>query len=119
MRRLSRTLAASHHVDLPLAALEEVSDGTSSTFSCAGDLLPDEASDINLIEVAGTDNDFVATKRIAQVLAKRHHVDPDTIMPKLHDLFGLGELSSDHFRPFSEEVQCTTSLAVCGSSSIY
>lgn len=63
------------------------SDDTLSTFSCEGDLLPDEAADLNLIAVAGTDNDFVAIKRIAQVLVKRREVDLDTVMPKLLHLF--------------------------------
>lgn len=64
------------------------SDDTLSTFSCSGDLLPDEAADLNLIQAAGTDNDFVAIKRIAHVLAKRRHIDPDEVMPKLQELFG-------------------------------
>ena len=64
-----------------------ISDDTLSTFSCLGDLLPDETADINLIEAAGTDNDFVAVKRIAHVLARRRHVDPDSMMPKLLELF--------------------------------
>lgn len=79
-------------LDMSLAVSEprtSFSDDTLSTFSCAGDLLPDEAADVNLIRVAGTDNDFVAMKRIAQVLAKRRHVDADTIMPKLQELFGV------------------------------
>jgi hypothetical protein len=68
-------------------AKSHVSADTLSTFSCAGDLLPDEAADVNLIQAAGTDNDLVAVRRIANVLAKRRHVDPDTVMPKLLSLF--------------------------------
>ena len=75
-----------------------MSDDTLSTFSCIGDLLPDETADVNLIEAAGTDNDFVAIKRIAHVLAKRRQVDPETVMPKLLELFAaqtvVGEKSS-------------------------
>lgn len=73
-------------------ARKSLSDDTLSTFSCAGDLLPDETRDVNLIEVAGTDNDFVAIKRIAQVLAKRRHIDQDKIMPKLQQLFGTQDV---------------------------
>lgn len=68
-------------------AKTHVSDDTLSTFSCAGDFLPDETTDVNLIQAAGTDNEFVAVKRIARVLAKRRHVDPDSVMPKLLSLF--------------------------------
>jgi hypothetical protein len=42
---------------------------------------------VNLIQAAGTDNDLVAVRRIANVLAKRRHVDPETVMPKLLSLF--------------------------------
>jgi len=70
------------------------SDDTLSTFSCAGDLLPDETADVNLIEAAGTDNDFVAIKRIANVLARRRNVDPSSVMPKLCELFDAGSLQS-------------------------
>ena len=72
-----------------------ISDDTLSTFSCVGDLLPDETADVNLIEAAGTDNDFVAIKRIAQILAKRRHVDPDAVMPKLLELFAARALESE------------------------
>ena len=71
------------------------SDDTLSTFSCVGDLLPDEAADVNLIEAAGTDNDFVAIKRIAQVLAKRRNIDSDTVMPKLLELFVAQSFESE------------------------
>ncbi|KAK5126205.1 hypothetical protein LTR08_004786 [Meristemomyces frigidus] len=64
------------------------SDDTFSTFSCVSDLLPDETADINLIEVAGTDNDLVAIKRIAAILARHRNVDPSTVMPKLVEMFG-------------------------------
>ena len=63
------------------------SDDVLSAFSSVGDFLPDETADINLIKAAGTDNDFVAIKRIAHVLAKRRNMDVNSIMPKLLDLF--------------------------------
>ena len=72
-----------------------ISDDTLSTFSCAGDLLPDEAADVNLIQAAGTDNDFVAIKRIANVLAKRRQVDPDAVMPKLQALFDAHSVADE------------------------
>lgn len=62
-------------------------DDTISTFSCVGDFLPDEASNVTLIGAAGTDNDFVAIKRIAQVLARRRNVDVDVVIPKLLEMF--------------------------------
>ena len=72
-----------------------ISDDTISTFSCAGDLLPDEAADVNLIQAAGTDNDYVAIKRIAKVLAKRRQVDPDAVMPKLQALFNAQYVANE------------------------
>lgn len=122
MRRLSRDLeAANVQADLPsgtpptapralveATAFEEQnmgklsisepktsgSDDTFSTFSWPGDFLPTESADIDLINVAGTDNDFVAIKRIAQVLAKRRNIDVDTIMPKLLKLFAAQSLQN-------------------------
>lgn len=72
-----------------------ISDDTMDTFSCEGDLLPDETADVNLIEVAGTDNDFIAIKRIAHVLAKRRRIDVEEIMPKLRELFAAQPAESD------------------------
>lgn len=68
-------------------------DGSISTFSCAGDLLPDEAASAKLVEAAGSD-DFVAIKRIAQVLARRRNVDVEAIMPKLLDMFAAQSLDA-------------------------
>jgi hypothetical protein len=86
-----------------------ISDGTLSTFSCAGDLLPDEAADVNLIQAAGTDNDFVAIKRIANVLAKRRQVDPDAALPKLQALFDAQSVANER----------SSSLPTClGKSSV-
>ena len=67
-------------------------EDTVSTFSCAGDLLPDENTRVNLVDAAGTDNDLVAIKRIAQVLARRRNVDVDAVMPKLLEMFGAQSL---------------------------
>ena len=64
-----------HHVETTprpdSAAKTNVSDDTLSTFSCVGDFLPDETADINLVQMAGTDNEVVAVRRIANFLAKR------------------------------------------------
>ncbi|KAK3715578.1 hypothetical protein LTR37_007066 [Vermiconidia calcicola] len=76
-----------------------VSDDTFSTFSCAGDLLPDEAADVTLMEPTGTDHDLAAIKRIATVLAKRRGVDTDDVMPKLIELFVA--------QPFDNERSCS------------
>ena len=81
------------HLDTSFEASEpwmSLSDDTLSTFSCAGDLLPDEANGFNIVKPAETDKDFVAIKNIAHVLAKRRQVDPDKILPKLKELFGGG-----------------------------
>lgn len=82
----------------PKASFSE--DDTVSTFSCAGDLLPDEAPhSAQLFETSGTDSDFVAIKRIAQVLARRRHVDADMIIPKLLDMFDAQSLGIPRSSP--------------------
>ena len=86
-------------------------DDTVSTFSCAGDLLPDEATDANLIEAAGTDNDFVAIKRIAHILARRRNIDIDGVMPKLLQMFAAQTLESGHNDPGAEVSRPATALA--------
>ncbi|KAK4549077.1 hypothetical protein LTR36_007533 [Oleoguttula mirabilis] len=62
------------------------SDETCSTFSCVSDLLPDEV--VNVIETAGTEDELVAIKRVANVLARRRDIDPSTTVSKLSELFG-------------------------------
>ncbi|RMX82497.1 hypothetical protein D0869_06013 [Hortaea werneckii] len=67
--------------------MESMSDDTTSTFSCAGDLFESENGNVNLMNAAGTDNDVVAVQRIAHVVARRRNIDTKDIMPKLLNLF--------------------------------
>ena len=94
-----------------------ISDDTLSTFSCLGGLLPDEAADVNLIQAAGTDNDFVAIKRIAHVLAKRRHIDPDDVMPKLLELFAARSLENERSFSLPSGLGKFSLQAVCASLS--
>ena len=80
--------------DSPFRQSDTLSDDTLSTFSCVGDCLPDDATDVNLIDAAGTDNEMVAVKRIANILAKRRKVDVNIVLPKLLSLFSLDQV--DH-----------------------
>ncbi|KAK5126283.1 hypothetical protein LTR85_010519 [Meristemomyces frigidus] len=80
------------------------SNDTCSTFSCVSDLLPDETPDANLAEAAGTDGDFVAIHRIANVLARRRNIDPSIIMPKLTKLFDAQTLQPDASTPRIENM---------------
>ncbi|KAI6795189.1 hypothetical protein KC332_g16800 [Hortaea werneckii] len=71
-----------------------MSDDTTSTFSCAGDLFEHESGNVNLVNAAATDTDVVAVKRIAHVLARRRNIDAKVIMPKLLSLFDGGPPTS-------------------------
>ena len=68
--------------------------GSLSTFSCAGDPLPDETAAAVLVKPPDTASDFVAMQLIAQALAKRRGVDPESIMPKLNKLFAGDVITS-------------------------
>ncbi|WPH04127.1 Hypothetical protein R9X50_00701200 [Acrodontium crateriforme] len=61
------------------------SDDTGSTFSCLGDLLPDETT----VESSGSasENESAAIKRIANVHARRRNLDQTKLLPKLMGLF--------------------------------
>jgi hypothetical protein len=68
------------------------SDDTLSTFSCAGDLLPDEANekevhhgDPALEHVS--DNDMEDIRRMVATISNRRGIDAETVMPRLLDLF--------------------------------
>jgi len=69
------------------------SDETFSTFSFAGDVWSDANADTEAAECTGDENELFAIKRIATVLARRRHINPDEVMPKLLDLCSV--LSSD------------------------
>ncbi|KAF7196188.1 hypothetical protein HII31_02589 [Pseudocercospora fuligena] len=62
------------------------SDDTFSTFSCEGDLLPDETITFGPAPSANVD-DFSSIAQIAHAVARRRNVDPSTVLPQLLDLF--------------------------------
>lgn len=67
------------------------SDDTLSTFSCAGDLLPDEANEKELhhsdraFEYV-SDNDMEDIRRMAATISSRRGPDAEVVMPRLLDL---------------------------------
>jgi hypothetical protein len=71
-----------------------LSDDTASTFSCAGDLLPDETN-MKDIQRSGPaiehcpDNDIEDIRRMAATISSRRGIDAEAVMPRLLDLFRL------------------------------
>lgn len=68
------------------------SDDTTSTFSCAGDFLPDEASDKGLrvsSEQVGSagDSDMAEIRQMAVNLSRQRGVSAESIIPRLLELF--------------------------------
>ena len=63
-----------------------LSDETTSTFSCPGDLLPDEVADTHLLDPSGGEHVFLAIRRIARAIAKRRNVDEEVITARLSHL---------------------------------
>ncbi|KAM0716979.1 hypothetical protein Q7P37_006831 [Cladosporium fusiforme] len=68
------------------------SDDTTSTFSCAGDFLPDEGSEKGLRESSeqlGTvvDNEMAEIRKMAVTISRRRGVSAESIIPRLLDLF--------------------------------
>lgn len=74
------------------------SDDTFSTFSCVGDLLPDETANVEMSRLM-TAEDLSAIEQIARTLARRRRVDPARILPQLLSLFGTQELEGGHRSP--------------------
>ena len=68
------------------------SNDTTSTFSCAGDLLPDEATEkevqhgVTVFEHV-SDNDIKDIRRMAATICSRRGIDAEAVMPRLLDLF--------------------------------
>ena len=68
------------------------SDDTTSTFSCAGDLLPDEANEkeahhgVPAFEQV-SDNDIEDIRSMATTISSRRGIDAEAVMPRLLDLF--------------------------------
>jgi hypothetical protein len=79
----------------PQSAVEtrvSISDDTTSTFSCAGDLLPDEASDkgvhINCpAHEIVSDSDADEIRKMAYAISSKRGVNAESIMPRLLELF--------------------------------
>jgi hypothetical protein len=66
-----------------------ISDDTTSTFSCAGDFLPDEASDkgIHAHSEHVSDSDVDEIRKMAVAISSRRGVNAESIMPRLLELF--------------------------------
>lgn len=68
------------------------SDSTTSTFSCAGDLLPDESNDKGFHSGGPSfddvsDNDIEDIRQMAATISSRRGIDTESVMPRLLDLF--------------------------------
>lgn len=63
------------------------SDDTFSVFSCEG-VFPEAPNHTMHADTNGAGDDLVEIERIANVLARRRHVDPARVIPQLLDLFG-------------------------------
>jgi hypothetical protein len=76
------------------------SDDTTSTFSCAGDLLPDESND-KALHFEGpsfehmSDNDIEDIRQMAATISSRRGLDAESVMPRLLDLFRSPEAPND------------------------
>jgi hypothetical protein len=66
-----------------------ISDDTTSTFSCAGDFLPDEASDkgVHAHSEHVSDSDVDEIRKMAVAISSRRGVNAESIMPRLLELF--------------------------------
>jgi hypothetical protein len=80
------------------------SDDTTSTFSCAGDLLPDEAN-MKEVHFSGSaieqcsDNDIDNIRHMAATISRRRGIDAEAVMPRLLDLFrSQGPMDNAHVR---------------------
>jgi hypothetical protein len=68
------------------------SDDTTSTFSCAGDLLPDEVNEKGVHDGDTafehmSNNDIEDIRRMAATISTRRGIDAEVVMPRLLDLF--------------------------------
>lgn len=102
-----------------------LSDDTTSTFSCAGDLLPDEANEkkVHCVDPAfehGPDNDIEDIRHMAATISSRRGIDAETVMPRLIDLFcshgPLNDAHAQHSNP--TQLQRVATAPVASASNI-
>jgi hypothetical protein len=85
------------------------SDDTTSTFSCAGDLLPDESND-KALHFEGpsfehmSDNDIEDIRQMAATISNRRGLDAESVMSRLLDLFRPQATPNDAHVQQSNEV---------------
>ena len=87
-----------------------LSDDTTSTFSCAGDLLPDEANEkrVHHGDIAfenASDDDIEDIRRMAATISSRRGIDAEAVMPRLLDLFCPQEPTSNANAQHLNQVQ--------------
>ncbi|KAL1583224.1 hypothetical protein WHR41_07830 [Cladosporium halotolerans] len=79
--------------DRPQAAAEarvSFSDDTASTFSCAGDFLPDETGErlpLSSISEPLPDSDILELRQMAATISRRRDVNIESVMPRLVEMF--------------------------------
>ena len=91
-----------------------VSDDTTSTFSCAGDFLPDEASDKGTLDRV-SDSEMDEISRMAFAISSRRGINADFIMPRLLELFrtqaSMGDADAQHLDKLNMQRAINLSLA--------
>jgi hypothetical protein len=101
-----------------------LSDDTTSTFSCAGDLLPDEANEKEVHHDDPTfehvsDNDIEDIRRMAATISSRRGIDTETVMPRLLDLFrSQGPTNNAHTQLLNQSQLQRVATAPITSASI-
>lgn len=75
---------ASHMVSEPKTSF---SDDTVSTFSCVGDLLPDETAPICSVPAVDSGQDLLDVKRSAPQQCPRRNLEPSSLAPDPLDMF--------------------------------
>lgn len=79
--------------DRPQAAAEarvSFSDDTASTFSCAGDFLPDETGErlpLSSTSQPFPDSDILELRQMAATISRRRDVNIESVMPRLVEMF--------------------------------
>lgn len=80
------------HSQTAIEGRVSISDDTASTFSCPGDLLPDEISEkgshtVGVSFEQRTDHDITGLVQMAATVFGRRGIDVDSVMPRLLELF--------------------------------
>ena len=90
-----------------------ISDDTTSTFSCAGDLLPDEASDKGIPFEHASDSEIDEIRKMAFAISSRRGVNAESIVPRLLELFRTNVLVEDMDAQQMDKLPTQRAVNVC------